>query len=853
MTRWLPRTLAVAAVTTAAFVAYAVGNGDVVATPDVTIVTITSPTGTGSGTATLQNTTTSISYNMLIGSDATCDPALSFAVSGSNPVLLSANTSRSVQLNCPARGTPAMRRCRYHATNNSNGTALADFMTVCLYGAGGALAPSSTTLDFGTVTVGDSAMQSLTLTNNGTQPVTRVYLQTADLAGNFQFSTPCNPDAPYCDTDVAQVGVGSAVTLQIKCTPQTAGTHSAQLYVGTNTYQLLAQPVTLQCIGSAAAAPVLGVDPTNIDIQSGVEVGSGSANVTVHLTNAGGGTLLLNDVRIVDVDNGASTDWSYTASGECIGQITSACSLEAGELVDINLHFDPSSIGRRRATLLVSYRDTIDRTREITLDATGLGATLALAGGASQLSFGMVPVGLSSKIDFEIANRGNRDTTAQISPLSGTTPPFTVMPTSAVVAPNVDRTISVTCAPTSTGAFTTTITALAMDAVTTSPVALNATCEGSSLALYSNPTGVNLGELRTAAGPVRRTIQLLSANAPTQLTLTGQPQLESQNPLITLSPLSQATTPATFDVEIDGDTDGSLAATILVTATNGDTLRIPLNARIVTAKYEHAQSVDLGTFCVGQPTTSSNVALANSGTATISLMPPLLGGGSPFQIELTAPSAYPATLVPGTAATVAITPQRQMAVADLADTLTWRTDVENAQIAETSLSAKFIDQGGAIAPSALEFGDVVVHLYSETGKRVVIQNCNPTPLALFPPVIKSPFQIDSPNFPAMLNPNETATFSVGFHPTRIGLVTDTLRITSPQLPNAPLEVALSGNGVTMPVMPDAGGGSNNPGNTSFYACSCKSSRPGGLVPILIAIMCVLFARRRPRRIGYPSR
>jgi hypothetical protein len=834
--------IAIAVVAAAVLVAYAVGNGDIRANPEVQVITIASATGSGSGSTVLENTTTATTYSVLIGSDASCDPALTFVVGG-NPFTSAPGTQRTVNLTCPPRGSEAMRRCLYHATNNSNANALADFMTVCLYGSAQTLAPVQASLAFGSVAVGDSAMQALELRNNGTASITRVYLQTSDLAGNFQFSTPCNPDAPFCDEDVTGVLPGGTLSLQVKCTPQTPGMNTAQVYVGTNTFQLLAQPVTLTCTGTSATTPVLGVNPPSIDLPTPVEVTNGSANTVVHLTNAGGGTLLINDIRTVDVDTGAAIDWPYTASGECTGVITSACSLDSGEQVDLAITFDPTKIGRRRATLLVSYTDTIDRTREIPLDGTGLGATLY--GEVSTVTFGQVPVGRSSTLDVPLANHGNRDITASLSLTAGSTPPFSISPmTSATVMASTERTIAVTCTPLGTGDFATTVTAQAMDAVTGSPVTIAATCEGTSLPLFANPTALNLGEVRKGGGAVQRTIGVLSTGA--QLSLSGQPHLESANLGVTLGNLSQNTTPASFSIMLEPEKlpEGQLSLNVLVDDNNGNTLAIPVTAKIVVAAYESAASVDLGTFCVGQPTTPSNVSLVSDGTATIGLTQPTLGQSpSPFQLANSSPTFYPSSLAPGATATVSLTPKRQMAVAQLGDTLTWHTDVESEQNALTMITARFIDQGAAIAPPALDFGKVTVHLYAEDGQRVVIQNCNPTPLQLDPPMIKTPFEIDSPTFPSMLNPNETATFSVGFHPTRIGVVMDTLRITSPQLPGAPLTVTLIGEG-TAPAQPppDAGMTKGDPGG-----CGCTSSEPAGWMLVVVALGCVLLPRRRVSR------
>ncbi|HTL35444.1 MAG TPA: choice-of-anchor D domain-containing protein [Kofleriaceae bacterium] len=852
--RRIRRPLAVALVLGAAVVAHAIGNGDIKAVTPVTVVTITSTTGGGNGNATLQNTTTATSYNVLIGSDATCDPALSFSIVGGNPITsFSPQTTRNVSVTCPARGSDAMRRCLFHATNSTNGTPLTDFFGLCLYGSTpGTLTPMQTTLDFGTVTVGQEQTRTLSIQHNGlvSQHVRRVYLQTGDIDGNFRFSAPCNPDASYCDENLsAQVDAAGMLSVIVKCTPQTPGAHSAQLYVGTDTFQLLASPVTLTCNGSAASAPVLGVNPSRVELVEPIEVVGDTAKTTVHLSNAGGAMLVLTDVRTVDVDTGAAIDWTYNASGACSGQITTMCILDPGETIDLELTFNPSAIGRRRATLLISYKDTVDRTTEIPLDGVGLGAKLRLAGGLSALSFGSVPLGRQSLLQIDLANTGNRDTAATIAVAAGSTPPFTVAPSpTAIVTPTALKTLTVTCAPTTAGSASTVVTADSSDAFMSPQISVNVTCEGSTLDLFSSPTSLMLGEVRNGVGTVTRTVMLLSDSG-TPITLAGQPALETPNNNITIHPLASMTTPTSFDVEIDPPTtEGQLSAAIIVDATNGETLRIPLSGRVVKPSYIVADKVDLGTFCVGQPTTSSNISLVSDGTATLGLTAPTLAQTtSPFELSLTSPSMYPSTLPAAGTATLAITPHRQTSVTTVTDTLTWHTDAVGALTATTMLTARFTDSGGAIAPPALDFGKVTVHLFNDDGQRVVLQNCNDTPLTLDPPMIRTPFSIDSPNFPSVLDPNETIAFSVGFHPTKKGVVSDTLRISSPQLPDGPLEVMLVGEGQAPDMMmPDGGTGSESPPDTSFYACSCSSGtgHPGGGIPILLAVLAIVFPRRR---------
>lgn len=849
MRRPFARLAAALAVVGSALLAYgAVGNGDIVATSPVTVVTVTSPMGMGSGTATLENTTASTTYSVLVGSDATCDPDVTFNVMGGNPIASFApNSSRAVAIGCPARGSAAMERCLLHATNNSNGTPLVDFMALCLYGDPPSLSPSQTSIDFGTLDVGTFVDRTLSLTNDGSgSAIRRIYVASSDLDGNFEFTTPCNPDAAYCDIALtSEVPPGSSFDVGVRCRPQAAGTHTANVYVGTDTFQLLSLGVTLSCTGAATTQPALAVNPTTITIPSGVEVDSATANVSVHLSNAGGGVLQIKDVRVVDVDTSSSDDWSYAAHGACSGQIAS-CMLDGGETIDIDLTFNPSQIGSRRAALLVSYHDTLDRTLEVPLDASGRGATVRRLDSDLPLAFGTVPVGVTSTLDITLVNDGNRDASIDVALDPDPSPGFAVMPsTNVAVTPGMPRTISVECTPQAEGSASTTVTVSSPDLA--AALEIPATCEGTTDPLYAVPSALALGEVRTNAVPRTVTVQLVSATAPSQLNLAGAPVLEQTNPEITLGPYSSTATPATFDVTLAPQTAGAVNAIIDVETTAGQTLHIPLSASAVTAALIVADALDLGTFCVDQPTTSSNLALLSTGTATIALDPPTLGmSPSPFALSLTTPDTYPHMLAPGASAVVAVTPQRQRVATTVSDALTWHTDVDGMTAAPTALTARFIDSGGAIAPPALNFGAVTPHLYTANGQRVVIQNCNATPLVLDPPLIKTPFSIDSPSFPTMLNPNESVAFSVGFHPTRVGTVTDTLRITSPQLPDSPLQVTLVGTGAKPESPPpDAGVGSESPGETSFYSCACTSSqKPLGGFPIVLAVAALLVRRRR---------
>jgi hypothetical protein len=205
------------------------------------------------------------------------------------------------------------------------------------------------------------------------------------------------------------------------------------------------------------------------------------------------------------------------------------------------------------------------------------------------------------------------------------------------------------------------------------------------------------------------------------------------------------------------------------------------------------------------------------------------------------------TLPAGSTALVAVTPKRQSSQGAQFDNVLWKTDVTGAAKAKTMLTATFLNSGSAIAPSSLDFGRVAIHLDSPDAQEVTIQNCDVVALELDPPQISAPFSIDSNNFPTMLQPGETAKFSVGFHPTKAGEFDKTLIITSAQLVGAPLMVALTGTGSAGGTGGDGGSEGGGADQTSFYACNgCASNDPSGALLLGLASVFVVYRRRHGR-------
>ena len=813
--------------------AYAIGSGSVVANPPVSF--IVSASGTASANATLQNLSGG-AFTVELERDASCAADVDFAIAGGNPFTLAGNSSKTIALNCTATGF-GLERCLVHAIDANTREPLADVLAVCEHATSTSLITSVPMIAFGSVQIGASVGMPLAITNNGTMPVTKLFFQTDELDDNFEIARPCNPDGPACAATITPLATAATTIASIHCAPRLPGLHTAHLEVATDTGQRLAQKVTLTCTGVAATTPVLGAEPPMVVVAAPTEVVSTIVHSTLYLSNLGTGTLQITDIRPVDVDPGAGFDWTFTLGGTCTSL---TCNLAAGQRVAVDLAFDPSQIAGRHASLLVSFNDNIARTRSIPLDGVGQGATLQLAGTPTTLDLGSTPIGKPTTATLHFSNTGNRDTSAALA--VAPTGPYVLAPASMLtVTSTAIADVAATCTPTGTGAATAQITATDADTITATSITISTTCTGTSTALYASPTSINLGEVRLDGGPIMQTVTLLS-NAGA-LTITVPPHLDIANSNITLGGLSTTTTPAMFDLTVTPEAEGDLATHIVVEDGLGDTLSIPISGRIVSAAYTVPATLDVGTFCINQPTASSNLSLTSAGTATIVVGRPAVANTSGFELGYTVPTVYPAQLLPSKSATISVTPERQAVATALSGDVVWTTDTGMGS-ATTHVTAQFVDSGGAISPRGLDFGRVKVHLFEDDGQRVILQNCNPGVLELDPPTIKPPFFIDSPSFPTSLESNETTTFSVGFHPTRLGVFDDTLTISSPQLPGMPLIVELKGVSITdTPPDLDAGQGSAQPGSRTFYACTCNGTAPGGGAPILIALLVIVRRRR----------
>ena len=825
------RLVAALIVLAAGIVAAAGGAGEsVVATPSVSVAELGSAMPGSGSPIEVQNTGTSNLSNARL-MPMTCSNNVGFQPMVPNP--FNAGTMFAIGATCPGTTQFGMRRCPSSIVDSA-GTPLASVLGVCETSRTSTASVAPSPVGFGTVMVNSSAPRTVTVS---TTPFTgTLFVQTSDLdVFRIDAPAPCS-GLSYCDIPVTASG---SIDVALSCHPSAAISYTGKLYAVTSTGDRLAAPVMLTCTGTPATSPAIHVTPTPDPFDlGGVEVISGTASGSIAIENVGTGTLVVSSLDIA----GAVLDWSYTLGGKCS---TLPCSLVTGDVVTLAVTFDPSQLFMRAATMTIHSNDPLHATTTVTLSGTGLGRTFELATPTSTIDFGYVETGQSAQMQLSLVNRGNRTVTDGMVTAMPPGAPFALSPANPItVSPTMPVTLTITCAPTGTGTntFMTTLTGSAADSLKPD-FAVTATCHGTDSPLVATPGSIELGEIASGTPNQMQTITLHNHGA-SALTLSGPPMLKTPNPSLTLMPPTSLTIApndtVTFELDINTATDADLGATIEV-SDGTHVIDIPVSGRVTTPAVSAPMTVALGTFCVGEPTTASPIALTSSGTGTVHLgtAPTLTATPSAFTLALRAPVSYPATLAPTDSATVEVAPKVTTKVGDVSDVVVWHTDVAASPDPMTTVSATFLDEGAAVAPGRLEFGQVPIIIVTPDAQPVTLQNCGTTEIAVSA-TIHHPFAIDSPDFPTMLMPQETTTFTVGFHPTKVGIYADQLTIKPTGA--AELHVDLIGTGTTTGSdMIDAGSSDvRNP--ASFYSCGCRSNDPRAGWPILLVVG--LLRRRR---------
>ncbi|HEY1280653.1 MAG TPA: choice-of-anchor D domain-containing protein [Acidimicrobiales bacterium] len=210
-------------------------------------------------------------------------------------------------------------------------------------GANGALSADPETIDFGTVSVGETAAaQSFTVTNTGTLTTT---------IGTVLVSAPAEFPLAGGTCAGATLAPADTCTVSVAFKPAATGSRSATMDVGGSGGAAVS--VTLSGTGrsttpttpvpTTVARPVLVVSPSALDFGT-VLIGAAGSPQTVTIRNTGTGATS----TAATITGAAAGDFALTTNG-CAGR-----SLAAGASCTLTVAFSPQGSGARSASVTVS-------------------------------------------------------------------------------------------------------------------------------------------------------------------------------------------------------------------------------------------------------------------------------------------------------------------------------------------------------------------------------------------------------------------------------------------------------------------------------------------------------------------
>ncbi len=275
-------------------------------------------------------------------------------------------------------------------------------------------------VDFGSVMVGSSASQTLTVTNSGQGKFT---LTTASASGTgFTISGLSAPQT---------LASGQSVNLTVVFKPTVAGQESGNVSVaiGTQSPQLVG---SLNGTGSTTA---LSVTPSVVSFGN-VNIGS-PVTQSLRLTNSGSASVAITSV-------------SATGTGFGISGLTTPQTLTPNESVNFTAEFNPKTAGNETGTISIG---TAGSPLTVGLNGAGVSSAAQLVASTTSLSFGSVTIGDAPTQQVTLKNTGNASADISSVSLTGSSYTATGVTSNSVLAPDQSAILTVEFGPKTTGSL----------------------------------------------------------------------------------------------------------------------------------------------------------------------------------------------------------------------------------------------------------------------------------------------------------------------------------------------------------------------------------------------------------------
>ena len=634
----------------------------------------------------------------------------------------------------------------------------------------GQLTVNPSTINFGSISVGTSQAQTVTLTNSGGSKLT---ITQASLTGTgFTLSGLSYP--------VTLAG-GQSVSCYVTFIPPSSGPDSGSVSISFSTqtngkghYSVTSGSsgtITLPVSGAGAISGQLIANSTSLGFGN-VQVGT-SQTLAETITNSGGTS--------VTISAASATGSAFNLSG-----LSLPMTLNAGQSATFSVAFAPTSGSSASGNLAIASNAS-NPALNVPLSGTGI-TPGQLTTSPTSLGFGNVQMGTSQTLAETITNSGGASVT--ISAASATGSAFNLSGLSLPMTLNAGQsaTFSVAFAPTSGSSASGN---LAITSNASNP-ALNVPLSGTGITpgqLTTSPTSLGFGNVQV--GTSQTLAETITNSGGTSVTISAASATGSAFNLSGLSlPMTlNAGQSATFSVAF-APTSGSSASGNLAITSNASNpaLNVPLSGTGITAGQLTANPVSLsfGSVATGRSTTLAETLTNSGGSAlTISQITPS-GTGFTFSginLPLTLAAAQSVTF------NASFAPQ---SAGSVTGGLMISSNGSNPSLSVPSTGTGTSLPGQlTVAPLAVAFGNVSVGTTQSQAGTLTASSAPVTVSSLG--VSGSQFSVSGITLPVTIAAGNSVSFQLTFAPQSSGSASANVTFAS-NASNSPSVESLTGSG-----------------------------------------------------------
>ncbi|MGA9142556.1 MAG: choice-of-anchor D domain-containing protein [Candidatus Acidiferrales bacterium] len=632
-------------------------------------------------------------------------------------------------------------------------------LTIALTGTGTAsvLTMSPETLQFGNVKVGQSATQSVKLTNSGNVDLV---VNLAQISGTgFGMTGLSLP---------ATISAGKSISFNVQFTPPSAQGMTGSIKFTDNASNS-PQGLTLAGAGTAANA-TLTANPGSFAFGN-VALGS-NATQTITLTNSG--------TTSIAISQAAASGTGFSITG------LNPMTLNASQTTTFTAKFAPAAAGSATGAITITSNAT---NSTLTIGLSGTGTQGHLTANPASVSFGSLVVGSNASVSVTLTNSGTGNVSITEGTASGTG--FTMSDLAATtLTAGQSTSFTVKYAPTTAGASTGNVSITSNAPGSPLAIPLSGTGTQTQPQLTLNPTAVPFGNVSVGSSSSQNVTITNSGNG--TLNITGATPSGAGFSFTGLGVQSiNAGASITFAAKFSPTATGSVTGSISITSNAASS---PANLALTGTGIQsqlaaNPSSASFGTVIMGN-SNSQTISLTNGGTAAVSVSQANITGTG---FSISGMPTLPMTINPGSSKTfnAVFTPTTSGSVTGSVSLVSTAPNSPlSITLSGTGQTATHLLSAN---PTSLNFNSV--NDGSSSSLNVTLTNTGNSSITISTATASGTGFSASGAAGTTLTPNQAATLSVTFAPTVAGAVTGSVPVIS-NATNSPT-ISLSGTGVQL--------------------------------------------------------